>query len=264
MRKTVSPKKSGEYKTNKSAIDMYVNNLYSLEIKKHDELMELFKLLGSKEKNSGPWISVRNQIIKSNLRLVLAIAKTYKRTKLSMEDLIQEGNSGLIKAVEKFDHSLGNHFSTYAHWWIKQAIDQFVLKNKNVIRLPAHASAAQRQILKFINEFKNTHKRSPSLDEVVKDIDISETVVRATVHSTTQMVSMQELAFKSGKSGVDDFTTVQDVVIRDEDFSPFDVMFTKQLAAVIKQTFNELPEKEKIILKLRCGMIERNQVNDEK
>lgn len=199
-------------------------------------------------------MKVRTKLLECNLRLVVSIAKTYSYHNIPIEDLIQEGNIGLMRAVDMFEWQRGFRFSTYATWWIKQAIGQFVLKRKRTIRLPAHAATVQRKMMQAAEEFRTRTGAEPSNDELLELVDASETVVRATMHSGRGMVSLQQPISSSGEGD-----TVEDKV-EDErpGCNPYDNVSEKQLIDIVMGVLEELSPKEAAILRLRFGLVEEN------
>ena len=152
----------------KGTIASYLGSINRIPMLKHPDLVELFKQYetGVTRDDDGDVINssptaerIRKRLIEANLRLVVSIAKCYKGHNIPLEDLIQEGNIGLIRAVEKFKWELGFKFSTYATLWIKQSIGQYILKKKRVIRLPAHAVGVQRRMIQAANAYKDEYEK---------------------------------------------------------------------------------------------------------
>ena len=134
----------------------------------HAEMMSLFQRLEGGES------SAKNRLVEANLRLVVSIAKQYRGHNIPLEDLVQEGNIGLMKSIERFDYRKGFRFSTYATWWIKQAIGQHVLKRKRMIRLPAHAAGVQRKLVSAAEEYRKEFGVEPSQEELAELTGASE------------------------------------------------------------------------------------------
>jgi RNA polymerase primary sigma factor len=216
---------------------------------KHPEVVELFK---SYEKGGVPADKARKRLIECNLRLVVSIAKQFKGHNLPLEDLIQEGNIGLMKAVERFKWEKGFRFSTYATWWIKQAMQQHVLKRKRIIRLPAHAATVQRKLLQAAEEYRETMGCEPTQEELTELIGASETVVKATMHSGRAVISLQQPVSSSGEGDA-----IEDKIedLRPE-ADPFDNVAQKELLEIVKMVMSDLSPKEAAILRLRFGLVD--------
>ena len=163
----------------RNIVSSYLQALQNFPQIEHTQLVELFKQYnaGCTRDAEGEVIArtkqaerLRQKITECNLRLVVSIAKTYKNHNIPIEDLIQEGNIGLMKSVDRFKWEKGFRFSTYSTWWIKQAIGQHVLKRKRMIRLPAHAATVQRKMLQAAEEFREDNGTEPTAEELRKII----------------------------------------------------------------------------------------------
>lgn len=231
-------------KSNAAAIDSYLGTLCRQPILGHPELVEAFKQFEAGDNKA------RNLLIESNLRLVVSIAKQYKGHNIPLEDLIQEGNIGLMKSIERFDWRRGFRFSTYATWWIRQAIGQHVLKRKRMIRLPAHAVSVQKQMSAAVEEYKKEFGSEPSQEELTELIGASDVVVKATFHSGKDAVSLNNPV-----SSDEDAGTLEDHIESDS-LDPFDNFVTKELLDVARKVLSELSQKEIAVIRLRFGLVE--------
>jgi RNA polymerase primary sigma factor len=244
------------------AIDTYLTSLQKIPQLKHAELVSLFEkyVAGRKQIEDDVYERtpeadrIRKKLIESNLRLVVSIAKQYKVGNISLEDLIQEGNIGLMKAIERFDHEKGFRFSTYATWWIKQSIGQFLLKNKRMIRLPAHAATIQRKLIQATEEFKEQTGTIPTNEELTEILGASEVVVNATIHSNKNIVSLNDTC---GRSDGSDGNTYENRIVDDRPgVDPFDNVLEKQLIDVVSEVLSTLSPKESAVLRLRFGLVD--------
>lgn len=238
------------------SIHAYLNDIKTLGQLKHPEVVSLFQTYeaGGKEAEKA-----RKKLIESNLRLVISFAKKQKGHNLPLEDLIQEGNMGLIKAIERFDYKKGFRFSTYASWWIKQAISQHVLKQKRMIRLPAHAASIQKKLMQAVEEFKAQTGEEPTEEDLLELVDASETVVKATMSSAKNIVSINQTLSSDPDSG-----TLEDK-IEDESSSkdPFYNVASKELYDIVKTVLSSLTEKETAILRLRFGLFDEDSSDED-
>jgi len=244
-------------------VGTYLAELRQFEQLKHPDVVELFKLYdaGCTRDADNEVIDrtseskrIRAQLTECNLRLVVSIAKQYKNSNIPIEDLIQEGNIGLMKAIDRFKWDKGFRFSTYATWWIKQAIGQHVLKRKRIIRLPAHAATVQRKMLQAAEEFREEMGCEPTQEELQGIVGASETVVKATMHSGRGTISLQQpLSSKNG----DPHDTIEDKVEDDRPgCDPFTNVAEKQLLEITQRVLGMLSSKEAAILRLRFGLVE--------
>ena len=239
-----------------NTISNYLNSLQSYPQLDHKELVELFK---DYEKGGDLSVKAKKKLTESNLRLVVYVAKKQKgQHSIPLEDLIQEGNLGLLKAIEKFDYKKGFRFSTYAMWWIKQAIGQHILKRKKMIRLPAHAASAQKKLMQAVEAYRESMGCDPSAEELAALTDVSETVVKATIQSGKNIISLQQPMDSNSDS-----STLEDK-LEDENQTndPFEVLAKKEMLTIVRKVLLELSPKEAAILRLRFGLYDDISTND--
>jgi len=231
--------KSSKQVDPQDSIGIYLQEMGRRPLLRADEEIELARQTGRKAKN---------KMVESNLRLVVSIAKRYKHRGVEFQDLIQEGNIGLIRAVEKFDPEKGYRFSTYAYWWIRQAITRAIANQSRLIRLPIHVTAKLNKIKKTQRQLSQQLGRTATDAEVGSELELTSTQVQDYLKSGDRIISLD-------LSVLDDQQTSLAEVLADKSFSLEEDLVQSCLREDLQQLMTtHLTDRQRMVLSCRFGL----------
>jgi RNA polymerase primary sigma factor len=209
----------------------------------HPDARALQRLLGDGQ-------VAKAELIQANLRLVVSIAKRYMNRGMQFQDLIQEGNLGLMRAVEKFDHNKGFKFSTYATWWIRQAITRAIADQARTIRIPVHMVELMNRLVRTQRQMAQELEREPTIDELAEKVDLPADRVREILRIAQDPVSLDS------PIGDEDDVNVGDFIPDSAAEAPLEVATRRMLAKAVEEALDELSEREKEVVRMRFGLVD--------
>ena len=223
-------------------VRMYLKEIGRVDLLKAEEEVRLAKLIEQGDEEA------KKRLAEANLRLVVSIAKRYVGRGMLFLDLIQEGNMGLIKAVEKFDYSKGFKFSTYATWWIRQAITRAIADQARTIRIPVHMVETINKLIRVQRQLLQDLGREPSPEEIGEEMDLQPEKVREILKIAQEPVSLETPIGEEDDSHLGDF-------IEDSDAqSPSDHAAYELLKEQLEDVLDTLTDREENVLRLRFGL----------
>ena len=223
-------------------VRMYLKEIGKVPLLSAAEEIEIAKRMADGDQEA------KRQLAEANLRLVVSVAKRYVGRGMLFLDLIQEGNLGLIKAVEKFDYRKGYKFSTYATWWIRQAITRAIADQARTIRIPVHMVETINKLIRVNRQLLQEYGREPRPDEIAREMGISEEKVREIIKVAQEPVSLETPIGEEEDSHLGDF-------IPDDDApAPAEVAAFTLLKEQLMEVLDTLTPREEKVLRLRFGL----------
>ena len=224
------------------ALEKYLSEIGHEELLSTDEEVELAQRIRKGDRKA------LERLTKANLRFVVSVAKQYQNQGLSLPDLINEGNLGLIKAAEKFDETRGFKFISYAVWWIRQSIMQAIAEQSRIVRLPQNQVGSMSKINRLLNKFEQENERRPSVDEISEQIDLPEDKVGEAMLVSGRQVSM-DAPFVDGEDN-----SLLDVLINDNAPMADRQLVKESLRTEIDSVLQTLTERERLIISAFYGI----------
>lgn len=225
-----------------NSIKIYMREMGQFSMLSADEEVELANRIAEGDQ------SAKNELVEANLRLVVSLARHYQGCGLSYQDLIQEGNIGLIKAAEKFDVSKGFRFSTYASWWIKQALSRAIADQSRTIRIPVHMTENINKFKKTERELLSQLNREPKIKEIADAMGISEKQAKEIQSYIVEPTSLDI------QVGDDDDTTIGSFIEDTHFVNPESAYIKESNGDVVNAVLDTLSDREANILRLRFGI----------
>lgn len=232
---------------------------YFKDVSRHDLLTREEEITLSQAIEKGD-MGARNKMIQCNLRLAISIAKRYSKMGCPLEDLIQESNIGLMKAVDRFDWRRGFKFSTYASWWIRQSVSRHLSSHKSTVRIPAHASGLIWKIKRLCREYEDEFRHQPTMAEISDLLGVTESMVKLSLESAAIQNSISLDAALGDEKGGRRF---EEIISDDRSVSSDDLIDRQKTLKIIKRSLSKLSPREEKILRLRFGIYEDVEQDEE-
>jgi RNA polymerase primary sigma factor len=233
------------------SLEKYLQEIGREELLSTDEEVELAQRIKKGDRKA------LEKLTKANLRFVVSVAKQYQNQGLSLSDLINEGNLGLIKAAEKFDETRGFKFISYAVWWIRQSILQAIAEQSRIVRVPLNQVGSVSKINRILNKFEQEHERRPSVDEISERVDIPEEKVDEAMMANTRHVSV-DAPFVEGEDN-----SLLDVLINDDAPMADRQLVIESLRAEIATVLQALTDRERAVITAFYGIGQQEMTLEE-
>jgi RNA polymerase primary sigma factor len=224
------------------SLDKYLQEIAKVDLLTPDEEVDLAKRI-----KEGDEVALE-KLVKANLRFVVSVAKQYQNQGLTLVDLINEGNLGLIKAAQRFDETRGFKFISYAVWWIRQSILQALAEQARIVRLPLNRVGSLNKISKTFSELEQKFEREPSPDEIAEALDLSANEITDTMKVSGRHVSM-DAPFEQGED-----STLLDVLKNDENGTPDSTLMDDSLRREVTRVLSTLTPREADVIALYFGL----------
>ena len=234
-----------------ASLDKYLQEIGHEEMISIEEEVELAQRIRKGDRKA------LERLTKANLRFVVSVAKQYQNQGLSLPDLINEGNLGLIKAAEKFDETRGFKFISYAVWWIRQSILQAIAEQSRIIRLPLNQVSSVNKINKILNRFEQENERRPSIDEIAQSTDLPEDKIADAMKANSRHVSVDAPFYD------DEQNSLLDVIPNDNAPSTDRGLVEESLREEIGRALQILEDREKMVVEAYFGINQREMTLEE-
>lgn len=230
------------------SVALYLNEIGGMPLLRADEEIKLARAIHNLESTEEQKHRAREKLVRSNLRLVVSIAKKYVNRGLGLLDLVQEGNIGLMRAVERFDPDKGFRFSTYASWWIRQAILRSLAEKARMIRIPEYMIDSVSQYQRAVQKLSQETGREPMLDELAAELKLDVQRVRDLAAAIQQPASLEMPMGQEGEATLGEF------IVDSAAPSPEDAAVEDMLRTEVDKVLDGLDDREKEVLQLRFGL----------
>lgn len=225
-----------------ASLDKYLQEIGHEELVSVDEEVELAQRIKQGDRKA------LERLTKANLRFVVSVAKQYQNQGLSLPDLINEGNLGLIKAAEKFDETRGFKFISYAVWWIRQSILQAIAEQSRIVRLPLNQVGSVNKINRVLNKFEQENERRPSIDEIAEKVDLPQDKIEDAMKVNNRHVSV-DAPFVDGEEN-----SLLDVLVNDDSPMADRTLVMESLRDEVKRALQILNDRERNIIEAFFGI----------
>ena len=227
------------------SVRLYLREIGKIPLLSSEEEMDLARRIVEGDKKA------KDKMAEANMRLVVSIAKRYSGRGLDFSDLIQEGNTGLLRAVEKFDPDKGFKFSTYATWWIRQAITRAIADQARTIRIPVHMVETINKLLRTQRRMTQELNREPTIEELSKELDMEPEKIEYVIKIKQDISSLDAGV---GRDGEDDDSVLQDFIVDEDTVSPEDSASNQLLKEQVQEILSSLSDREQKIVRMRFGL----------